>query len=100
MQPLDPDRDTSAAVEFDQHLPPPTIGDSVPADPIALRRIRIEIVLAIEHRAQVDLRIQAEASAHRLPDAFLVDHGQHARHRRVDQRNVAVRLTAEFGRRA
>ena len=68
------------------------------ADLVALRQVRIEIVLAVEHRAQIDLRVQAQTGADRLADAFLVDHRQHARHRRVDQRNMGVRLTAEFGR--
>ena len=31
-------------------------------------------------------------------DAFLVDHRQHARHRGIDQRDVAVGRAAEFGR--
>ena len=30
--------------------------------------------------------------------AFLVDHRQHARHRRIDQRDVRIRLAAERGR--
>ena len=68
------------------------------ADLIALRQIGIEIVLAVEHRAMIDLRLEAEAGADRLRDAFLVDHRQHARHGRVDQRDLAVGLAAEFGR--
>ena len=47
---------------------------------------------------EVDLGLEAEPGADRLPDAFLVDHRQHARHRRVDQRNVAVGIAAELGR--
>jgi hypothetical protein len=57
------------------------------ADLVALRQVGIEIVLAVEHRALVDLRLEAEPGAHRLLDAFLVDHRQHAGHRRVDQRH-------------
>ena len=41
------------------------------------------------------LRLQAEAGAHRLRDAFAVDDRQHARHGRVDQRDMGVRLAAE-----
>ena len=98
MQPLDADRDGLAAVEFDHDLALAHDRRLVLADLVALRQIRIEIVLAVEHRAQIDLRVQPEPGAHRLPDAFLVDDGQHARHRRIDQRDMAVRLAAEFGR--
>ena len=68
------------------------------ADLIALRQVGIEIVLPVEHRAMIDLGLEAEAGADRLADAFLVDHRQHAGHRRIDQRDVAVGLAAELGR--
>ena len=98
MQPLDPDRRGLAAVQFDHDLALAHDRRLVLADLVALRRIRIEIVLAVEHRAQVDLRIEAEPGRDSLPDAFLVDDRQHARHRGIDQRDMAVRLAAEFGR--
>ena len=68
------------------------------ADLIALRQIGIEIVLPVEHRFQIDLRLQPEPGAHRLAHAFGIDHRQHARHRGVDQRHVRIRRAAEFGR--
>ena len=98
MQPLDPDGGALTAGEFDRDLALAHDRRLVLADLISLRQIRIKVVLAVEHRAQIDLRIEAEPGAHRLPDAFLVDDGQHARHRRIDQRNMRVRLAAEFGR--
>ena len=98
MQPLDADRDARAIRQFDDHLALADDRRLVLADLIALRQIGIEIVLPVEHRAQIDLRVQPEPGAHRLPHAFLVDHRQHARHRGIDQRDVAVRLAAEFGR--
>jgi hypothetical protein len=55
------------------------------ADLVALRQVRVEIVLPVEDRAEVDLRLEPEAGAHRLAHAFLVDHGQHAGHGRVDE---------------
>ncbi len=64
-------------------------------DLVALRQIRIEIVLAIEDRAVVDLRLQAKTGAHGLLDAFLVDDGQHAGHGGIDQRHIGVRRIAE-----
>ena len=100
MQPLDADGGGFAALELDDDLALAHDRRFVLADLIALRQIRIEIVLAIEHRAPVDLGIQAQSGAHRLADAFPVDDGQHARHRGVDQRNMTVRLAAEGGRRA
>ena len=69
-------------------------------DLVALRQVRIEVVLPREDRAVVDLRLQAEPGADRLPDAFLVDDRQHARHRRVDEAHMAVRRAAESRRRA
>jgi hypothetical protein len=42
--------------------------------------------------------LEAQAGAHRLLDAEFVDHRQHAGHRRVDQRDLAVGLAAEGGR--
>jgi len=61
-------------------------------DLIALRQIRVEVVLAVEHAFQIDLGLETQAGADRLRHALLVDHRQHARHRRIDQRNVAVGL--------
>ena len=99
MQPLDADVHR-LAVDVDLDL---ALADDrllVLADLIALRQIRIEVVLAVEHAAQVDRGLEAEARAHRLRDAFLVDHRQHAGHRRVDQRDVGVGRAAELRRRA
>ena len=59
---------------------------------IALRQVGIEIILAVEHRAQVDLRVQPKPGAHRLADALLVDDRQHSGHGRIDQRDMAVGL--------
>src|SRR5262249_47618024 len=69
------------------------------ADLIALRQVGIEIVLPVEHRFQIDLGLEAEPSAHRLLDAFRVDHRQHAGHRGVDQRHVRIGLAAKRRRR-
>ena len=65
---------------------------------IALRQVGVEVVLAVEHRDQIDLSLQPKPGAHGLGDAGLVDHGQHAGHRRVDQGDVAVGLAAELRR--
>src|SRR5207245_2951741 len=70
------------------------------ADLITRRQIGIEIVLAVEHRFQIDPRLEPEAGADRLLDALLVDYRQHAGHRRIDQRHVGIGLAAERGRRA
>jgi hypothetical protein len=67
-------------------------------DLIALRKIRIKIVLPVENRLVVDLGLQAEAGADRLAHAFFVDHGQHAGHGRVDQADIGVGRRAEGSR--
>ena len=69
-------------------------------DLIALRQVRVEVVLAVEAALQVDLGGDTEAGAHGLRDALAVDHRQHPRHRRVDQADVRVGRRAERGRRA
>ena len=69
-------------------------------DLVALRQVGIEIVLAIEDGCQVDLRLEPETGAHGLRYAFGIDDRQHARHRRIDERDMGVRLAAELGRRA
>src|SRR6266851_38490 len=68
------------------------------ADLIALRQIRVEIILAIEHRIQVDPRFESKPGADGLLDAFVIDHRQHARHGGIDERNVRVGLAAERSR--
>src|ERR1700727_2185321 len=97
MQPFDADGD-ALAVRLDDNLALADDRRFVLADLVALRQVREEIVLAVEDRAPVDFTVQAKAGAHRLADAFLVDDRQHARHRRIDQRDMAVRLAAELGR--
>src|SRR5665647_1647376 len=84
--------------EIDHHLALAHHRLLVLADLIALRQIGIEIVLPVEHRLEIDLRLQPEPRADRLADAFLIDHRQHAGHRGVDQRDMAVGRAAEFGR--
>ena len=98
MQPLDADGDRLAALEIDGDL---ALADDrllVLADLVALRQVGIEIVLAVEHRLQIDLGLQPQPGAHGLAHALLVDHRQHAGHGGVDQRDVAVGRAAEFGR--
>ncbi len=95
---LDADLDRLAVGHVDHHFALAHHRRLVLADLVALRQVRIEIVLAVEHRFQVDARLEAEPGAHRLLDAFLVDDGQHPRHRRVDQRYVRIGLAAERGR--
>ena len=97
MQPLDADPD-GAVRHVDRDLALAHHRRLVLADLVALRQVRIEIVLAVEHRAQVDLGLEPEPGAHRLGDAFLVDHRQHAGHRGIDQRHLRVGRRPERGR--
>jgi len=69
-------------------------------DLIARRQVGKKVVLAVEHRAQVDLGVEPKAGAHGLLDAAFVDHRQHAGHGGIDQRRLGVGVGAEGGRRA
>ena len=89
---------TVCAVDVDLDLALADDGLLVLRDLIALRQVGIEVVLAVEHRHEVDLGLQAEPGAHGLGDAGLVDHRQHAGHGRIDQRDVAVGRAAECRR--
>ena len=99
MQALDAHGDGLAALRHvHDHLALAHDRALVLADLVALRQVRIEVVLAVEGALQVDLGLEPEPRADGLAHAFLVDHGQHAGHGRIHQGNVAVRIAAE-GRR-
>src|SRR5690606_38984680 len=70
------------------------------ADLVALRQVRIEVVLAVEARPFVDLRAERQPGLHRLTHALAVDDRQHARHGGVHKAHLRVRLRAEGGGRA
>ena len=55
------------------------------ANLIPLRQISVEVILAIEARPVVDLCPQGQPGAHRLANAFAVEHRQHPRHGGIDQ---------------
>ena len=98
MQPLDADRDALAAQQIDDDLALADDRILVLADLIALRQVGIEIVLPVEDRVEIDLRLQPEPGADGLRDAALVDHGQHAGHGGIDETHMAVRIAAELRR--
>ena len=98
MQPLDADLDLALGAHVEQHFALADDGVLELGDLVALRQVGIEIVLAVEDRALVDLRLEPEAGAHRLAHAFLVDHRQHAGHRRIDEADIGIGRPAEFGR--
>src|SRR3954454_17039414 len=97
MQALDPHRDRLLRRHVDHDLALPDDRALVLADLVALGQVRVEIVLAVEGALQVDLGLEPEPGADRLAHALLVDDREHAGHRRIDKRNMAVRLSAEFG---
>ena len=100
MQPLDADDHPLATEEIDDDLALAHDRVFELADLIALGQIGIEIVFAVEHRPEIDLRLQAKPSADGLRDAALVDHRQHAGHGRVHQAHMRVGLAAEHRGRA
>ena len=97
MQPLDAHREAVAALKVD--------GDHALADDrllvlrdlIALRQVRVEIVLPLETALQVDLRLEAQARAHGLRHAFAIEHRQHAGHGGIDQADMGIGRAAEGG---
>ncbi len=98
MQPFDADPDLLLGRDVDQHLALADDRKLELRDLIALRQVRIEIVLTVEDRASVDLGLEAEPRSDRLGDADVIDHRKHARHRGIDEGHLAVRLGAECGR--
>ena len=96
VQALDADLD-GAAVDVDVHRALAHHRLLVLRDLVALRQVGVEIVLAVEDRALVDLGLQPQPGAHRLLDAEFIDHRQHAGHGGVDQRDVVIGRAAEFG---
>jgi hypothetical protein len=97
MHPLDTDGDAVSVLEIDRHRALADDRRFVLADLIALRQVGIKIVLPVENRFEIDLRFQPEPCADRLTHAFLVDHGKHAGHCRIDQRDVTIGRTTELG---
>src|SRR3954470_4868409 len=95
VQALDADGDALVRRHIDRDLALADDRALVLADLVALRQVRVEIVLAVEHALQVDFRLQPEPGADRLAHAFLVDDRQHARHGGVHEGDVAVRLAPE-----
>ena len=67
-------------------------------DLVALRQVRVEVVLPVEHRLVVDLGLQPEAGANGLAHAFFVDDRQHAGHGGIDQRHIGIGRGTEGGR--
>src|SRR5215469_4553588 len=97
MQSLDPNLNRWGIGHVDDDF---TFADDrrlVLADLVSLRQVRIEIVLPIEYRSQIDLCLEAEPSADCLPDAFFVDHWKHTGHRGIDQSNLRIRFAPERG---
>ncbi len=104
MDPFDPDDlvlgNAGLLVGIDQQLPFTHQRVVELADLVALRQIGIEVVLAVEPRPLVDLRLDRHAGAHRLADALAIGHGQHAGHCRIDEADLRIGLGTEGSRRA
>ena len=66
---------------------------------IALRQIRIEIVLPGKDGPLVDLGVESKTRAHRLLNTILVENWQHARHGGIDKAHLRIGISAELGRR-
>jgi hypothetical protein len=62
------------------------------ADLVALRQIGVEIILPVEAREGVDLRVQRHPGADSLTHALAVHDWKHARHGRIDEADLRVGL--------
>ena len=100
MQPFNADRHAPVFRHVQHHLALADNGLAELRYLIALGQIGIKIILAVEHRVQIDLGLETEARAHRLRHAFLVYHGQHAGHGGVDKADLGIGLRAKFRGRA
>src|SRR5256886_7222143 len=98
MQPLNPHSHALAVRQIDENLALAHERRFVLADLVALREIGIKVVLAVEYRLQIDLRLEPEAGAHPLLDALFIDHRQHAGHGRADEGYARIGPAAEGGR--
>ena len=98
MQPRDPDCAAAAIFKVNFDLTSADYGVQKLRNLITLRQVRIEIILTVEYRHQIDFGVEAEAGAHGLFDRTFVDHRQHARHCGINQRDLCIRLRSEFGR--
>ena len=94
--------DSARAAVFEHDVDSAAVHDRqlVLADLIALRQIRVEVVLAREHGAPRDLAVRREAELDGHRDGFGVQHGQHARVAQVDEARLTVRRRAVSRRRA
>ena len=65
-------------------------------DLIILRRVRIEIILAVELRVLGHSAVEEQPSQGGEAQSFIVRHRQHAGHAKADWADVGVRRRAEF----
>ena len=96
MQPGDANLSRRAVRHVEHDPPTPNDGSQILRDLIAGGEVGVEIVLAVKDAGQIDLGIKPEPSLNRLLDAMAVNDRQHAGKRRVDRRNLGIRLGAEI----
>jgi hypothetical protein len=94
MRTRDADGLARAVVEHD--FQPALLHDRllVLADLVALRQVRIKVVLARKHRAARDARSHRQAELHCHAHRFAIQHGQHAGIPEIDQVRLRVRRRA------
>src|SRR5262249_1809458 len=97
MKPLDADDHTLAAEEIDDDLALADERILVLADLIALRQVWIKIVLPIENRIEIDLRLQPGSGANPLRNSPLVNDWEHSAQCRIPQPHMRCWPAAELG---
>ncbi len=98
MNALDANHAGAAVIQVHGHAALSDDWRLVLADLIALRQIRIEVILSVKNGYQIDLCVEAEAGTDGLSDALLINNREHAGHRRINKRHVRVGRAAKFRR--
>ena len=83
------DSDVEAATQCERQL--------VLRDLIALRQVRIEVVLAREHRSRLDIAAARECGLDRVVDGLTIEHGKRAWQAQAHGTDLRVRRGAELG---
>src|SRR5690606_25587728 len=88
----------AVAAVAERHPAAETEGRVELADLVALREVRVEVVLAVEAAQGLHTPLEREGGTHRLHDRARVEHRQHAGQPGVDHGDAGVRLAAEGDR--
>jgi hypothetical protein len=90
VRPGNPDALARPVVQFDVEMPLRDDRQLVLRDLVTLGKVRVEVVLAGEHRARRDARVDRQPEHHGLGHDRAVQHRKHARQAQVHRAGLAV----------